>query len=231
MAVRRIRVIAVSPEYQINLGYIARVMKNFGVTDLRIVNPKCKPLGKDAIKYAKHAHEILRKAKFSKSIREAGRGCGILIGTTAIWHKTEASFFNVYGIGAVDEMAAKAHTIGLVLGREGTGLTKEELAECDANVVIPTDKGYPVMNISHALAVLLFSLSGKRSVNPDIKLGGAADREAIVKLFEKELGRRANIRDKKAVVSAFRHILSRSYATKKELGALAVAFSPKFRTR
>ncbi len=57
-----IAVVLVGPEYDMNVGMAARVMRNFGFSDLRIVGPKC-GIGPDAVKYSKHAVGLLRKAR------------------------------------------------------------------------------------------------------------------------------------------------------------------------
>ena len=61
------------------------------------------------------------------------------------------------------ELAAKLNgkegTVALLLGREDCGLNSEELAICDMLVSIPTSSDYPVMNLSHAAAVLFYELS------------------------------------------------------------------------
>ncbi len=44
----------------------------------------------------------------------------------------------------------------LILGRDTTGLTNDEIAKCDDLIKIPTSREYPAMNISHSLAVLLY---------------------------------------------------------------------------
>lgn len=230
--IQNIRVIVVEPEYQINLGHIARVMKNFGVLDLRLVNPRCNPRGADAVKYSKHAVGLLRSAKIQKSIKEAARGCDMIVGTTAVWHKTEGSFFNIYDLESAKKLVSKANSIGIVLGREGTGLSKDELAECGAAIYIDTDSDYGTMNVSHALAVLLYVFrTSRKTALPEQIYAGAKEKAGLVALFRNEVGGRQNIRNKGAVVAAFQHILDRSYPTKKELSAIAVALSPKFRKK
>ncbi|NLX39743.1 MAG: RNA methyltransferase, partial [Methanothrix sp.] len=58
-----------------------------------------------------------------------------------------------------DRLRGTAGEVALLLGREDDGLSREELAACDVVVSIPTSPEYPIMNISHAAAVLLYELS------------------------------------------------------------------------
>ena len=82
----RFKIIIVEPRYQINLGYMARVSKNFGVERLFLVNPRTK-IGGRAIMFSKHAKDLLLNAKVYKSLEQAIIGCDIVIGTTGIWRK------------------------------------------------------------------------------------------------------------------------------------------------
>lgn len=228
-----VRVVLVEPVYQINLGYIARVAKNFGIRKIYLVNPRCKYNGKEAIKYAKHAKDILLNAKICGSIRDATSGT-FLVGTTALWRKTGRSFFNVYTLDNALKLLGrkKEENVSIIIGRDNTGLSKEELSMCNATVFIPTNENYPVINISHALAIILYSFTkGQMSSKYQFESGLYANSneiKAMIKLFSKTIEKRNDIRDKKTVLMAFEHILKRSFATKRELSALAIALSPKY---
>ena len=226
----KIRVVAVEPKYQQNLGYIARVMKNFGIRDLVLVNPKCKYKGSQAIKYSKHAKEILEGAKVAKSLSKASRG--LVIGTTGVWRKADSSFYNIFSLAELREKPSlkRSNDITIVLGRDGTGLEKEEIRDCDCLVFIGADEQYPILNISHALAIILYEFTmptlAKR-YDFDETRAGPEYQKRLITLFDMSVRKNSSIRDKKAVSGAFRRVLKRSIPTKKEINALAVALSPK----
>ncbi|MCL4388180.1 RNA methyltransferase [Candidatus Marsarchaeota archaeon] len=226
------RLVIVEPHYQINIGYMARIAKNFGVNRLWIVNPKCKYNGKNAIKYSKHAHTLVKNARICKSIGEATSGFSV-IGTTAIWQKAYSGMSNVYelsdfvkkfGSGRVKKMA-------LVIGRDTTGLTSEEMSGCDAVVYIGASDSYPTLNISHALAILLYAIKGNVSKAAAEGFGnvyaGSADIEMLLGLFGRFVEANNEIRKKDMVKRAFRHIVERSGPTKSEIATLLVAFGIK----
>lgn len=220
------------PKYQVNLGYIARVSKNFGVNKLSLINPRCNYKGKNAIKYSKHAHELLEKAKICKSIKQLDKG--LIIGTTGVWHKTGESFYNIYKLDEIKSMVAKAEasgrTVTILLGRDDTGLSKEELRECDATVTLETSSEYPILNISHALAIVLYGLSNKRTQKNNKELqADPTYQKRIFELFEMLVKDNPKIRDKKSVNMAFRHVIRRSMPTRKEINALSIALAPKRR--
>ncbi len=226
----KISVAIVEPLYQVNLGYIARAMKNFGVEKLYLINPRCKPLGAKAIMYSKHARDILENAKKVGSISaaKAASGSNIVVGTTGIWEKSERSFYNIYTPNAFAKSYKNARSILLLLGRDDIGLLGKEMEECDAVVTIPTSKAYPVLNVSHALAILLYALL---PINPGYSAAGmlatSRTKKSVNMLFRELVYSNKRIRNKEAVMMAFSHIISRSMPTEKELRALAVALSRK----
>jgi TrmH family RNA methyltransferase len=227
-----LEVAVMEPKYQQNLGYISRVSKNFGIERLIIINPRCNYRGKEAIKYSKHARELLEKAKILGSMKELD--ADFIIGTTGIWHKTNASYYNVYGIDKIPGFVKRIRSAGirvvLLLGRDDTGLSREELRNCDATLFIPTSKDYPVLNISHALAIILSCIAEKGKTGHEFINGLYADSKQqinLFRLFEKSLESKGKIRDRKSVLMAFRHIVRRSVPTRKEISALSIALAPE----
>lgn len=218
-----VKVVFVEPLYQQNLGYGARVMKNFGVGEMRLVRPRCDYKGKDAIKYSKHAVDLIKNARVYKSVREATRDCDIVVGTTGQWFRTEGAYYNVYPSGKLKSIIGNKKA-ALLIGRDDLGLTKEEMRGCDATVFVETNKEYPVLNISHALAILLYELNGNRKELPSHIYSEKKGREGLIRLFENSIKGRQDIRDKKSVAMAFRHVINRAEPTNKEINALSVGF-------
>jgi tRNA/rRNA methyltransferase len=225
-----IEVAVMAPKYQINLGYIARAAKNFGVSKIAIINPRCRHTGKQAIRYSKHAADLLKGATILKSIEELG--ADLLIGTTGTWHKSGASYYNIYSPKQISGLArraesAKGKTV-ILLGRDDTGLEKQEIAACDAVVFIGTNPNYPILNISHALAIILYELTFAE-MGTNYAIGSFyADpsyQGRLLMLFDSIVRGRPNIKNKAAVSAAFRRIIRRSVPTKKEINAISGALS------
>ena len=151
----QLRVVLVEPEYQQNVGYCARTMANFGYDDLRIM--KGIKLGMEAVKYSKHGVGLLKKAKKVKTLKLATRGCSVIIGTTALHGEGRDVLRNaITPKDAAGKLVGTNAQVALLIGREGTGLTKQEIEMCDFVVRIPTSKEYGTLNISHALAIILY---------------------------------------------------------------------------
>src|SRR3972149_1505765 len=147
-----ITIILAEPENDGNIGAIARAMKNFGMKNLVLINPKCDHLSEDAIKRSKHAKDVLRKAKVCKF--EALDDFDVLVGTTAII----GSDYNITRLPITPKELAQninpKADVGILIGREGDGLNEKELNRCDFIVSIPSSKEYPTLNISHACAII-----------------------------------------------------------------------------
>jgi len=228
-----LRVVIVEPLYPVNLGYIARAAGNFGIKRLYLVNPRCSPTSRQALKYAKHSFSLLKNAVVCKSFESAVRNC-FVVGTTALWYKTKDTSYNVYAASKLHKLLNNKNNVALAVGRDDTGLSKEELSKCDATIFIPTSKKYPTLNISHALAILLYELT-KAGFEPEHNLerlyASPAELKVSKDLFKRFVHSKNYIRDKNAVYNAFAHILGRAYPTRKELKALCVAFSANQRRK
>ena len=84
------KIIFVQPEYQLNLGYCARVLANFGYSEMNVVKPKVK-IGKTAVMYSKHGRHLIEGVKVYSSIEEAVEGCDFVVGTSGVLHRGEAA--------------------------------------------------------------------------------------------------------------------------------------------
>jgi len=227
-----ITVVVVSPKYQQNVGYIARISANFGVKKLKFVSPRCNILGKTAIKYSKAGRHLLETASTPHNFWEAIKG-SFSIGTTGIWRKGSAATGSVYTLEDALKIVSKSNSkmLSLVLGRDDTGLRKEEIEQCNIVSFIPADPAYPVLNISHALAIMLYVFSAGKFVDDYSDLGSAyaeqKDKDAISRLFKLFVMKNQKVKNKDEVAESFNRVIQKSNPTKKELNSIAVAISPK----
>lgn len=156
----KIRIVLVEPKYEGNIGSVARAMKNFGFKELILVKPP--PLGDFCRAMASHAADVLDNCKTVDSFEDAVNNSNIIIGTTGITGKTEDEHIRM-PFFTPKELSEKLHgkrgSISLVFGREDIGLSNEEIKKCDMIVSVPTCIEYPVMNLSHAVAIILYELS------------------------------------------------------------------------
>jgi len=155
----------VRPAFALNVGYVARVMKNFGLSRLFLVEPQFTV--SDAIKYASHGADILRNAE-SVSMEELRAKVSYLVGTTARCAKVSSNIpRRCENIRRAAPRILQYEDACILLGRDTTGLTNEEARICDLMVTIRTGTSYETLNISHALAIILYQLSiVKRPLKP-----------------------------------------------------------------
>ncbi len=215
------------PKYQINLGYIARVSMNFGAERLFFVSPRAKLSGREAVKYAKHARALLDSAVVYRTLKDAVRDCDIVIGTTGLWRKAGVNFGNAYSLdGALRRVSkiGKDKKAALLVGRDDIGLKTDEIEMCDIVAHIETNPDYPVLNISHALAVMLYALTkGNFALENRRESVDRHEYDALLTLIERMIKKKQNIRNKKAVMSAFRRMLALSQPSRQEIHALMTA--------
>jgi len=154
-------VILVRPQGPINIGAICRAMMNFGCTRLRLVSP-CKAYKSlEAKKMALSAFHILEQAQIFDTLEQALSDVHSAYGTTRRFGKYRKDFLTPATAGARIQAQKQEHHSALVMGPEDTGLETKDLALCRYFITIPTHDSYPSMNLSHALAVLLYEASLK----------------------------------------------------------------------
>lgn len=155
-----IAVALVEPQYQVNVGHVARLMKNFGLKKLYFVKPHFDEA--EAVKYSTHGKDVLAAAK-PTTLTQLRKKFDVLIGTTAIQATSRLNIvresINTEQLARIIHDGAAGKDFCIVLGRESSGLNNRELAMCDLVAVIDTKTKYRTMNISHALAVLLYEIS------------------------------------------------------------------------
>ncbi len=223
-----VRVVLVQPEYEINIGMAARAAKNFAVTDLALVKPACR-VGFEAIKYAKHSEEVLDNAGTFSSLDQAVKGFDLVVGTTGVVKRFTGSLKHCLSIHQAVPLV-RGKRVALVFGPEGTGLKESELARCDVVIHIPAERAHPVLNLSHAVAVVLYGLfySGKKAGL--YKKADSHNAEYLLGLFEDivdKLGEKTvpKLRNPAKAKTAFRRVLGRCRLADAEVQTLFTVFS------
>lgn len=153
-----IRVVLVEPKYGGNIGAVARAMRNFQAEHLVLVNPR--PMGEEARQRAMRGIDILERARRVDDFDAAVKGADLVVGTSGIDTASAKRFarVSVTPRDLATRLAAMDGTVALVFGREDFGLFDGELAKCDLLVTIPASPAYPILNVSHAVAILLYEL-------------------------------------------------------------------------
>ncbi|RAH13657.1 MAG: RNA methyltransferase [Methanobacteriota archaeon] len=155
----QMKIILVRPSIEGNLGAIARNMMNFGFNNLHLVSPDLS-IGEEARKRAKHARIILENCVIHSKLSDAVKDCSLVIGTSG--KREFGKRIMTRHFISPEEISKKIYLnsgrIAIVFGPEGKGLTQNELIMCDLLTSIPTWEGYPIMNLSHSVSVVLYEL-------------------------------------------------------------------------
>jgi len=210
------RFILVRTEYEMNLGSAARLMANFGQSPLYLVKPDCM-VGFTAKMYAKHATNLLEKAVLCNTLKEATKGCTLVVGTTGVLRRHKDALRHPLMLEEFREKVySQKHSpnapIAIVFGAEGNGLTEEELKACDTLITIPTVHKYPVMNLSHAFATVLYALCGQSKKISHIRLAASeGEKKALMETFERIVGHyRSRLREPDKIELAFKRVMGRA---------------------
>ncbi|MFH1447605.1 MAG: RNA methyltransferase [Candidatus Micrarchaeota archaeon] len=214
------KIIFVEPEYQVNIGHCARVLANFGYGEMNIINPKIK-LGNTAVMYSKHGKELLKKARIYKSIKTATRDCDFVVGTSGVLKRGRRVIRNPLNLEQfLEKVCGSNRRFAVLFGREGTGLVSEEIEQCDLLLSIPASRRYPTLNLSHALAIVLYGLSTTKNYRL-IKNSKRDEKEKLMETFGEITDYFGpHLRNPDKIKMAFRRVLGRSLVSDLEASAL-----------
>jgi tRNA/rRNA methyltransferase len=152
-----VSVTLVEPRGPVNVGHIARLVQNFGVERLYLVEPRV-DLSVAAV-YASHAAEVLDDAIVT-SFGKVRRETELLVATTAVRASKKSNVIRrAVGPDRLHGILSSAKSSSLVFGRDTTGLTNEEIRACDVTLTIDTSPAYRALNIGHAAAIVLYVAS------------------------------------------------------------------------
>ncbi|MBI5458229.1 TrmJ/YjtD family RNA methyltransferase [Methanobacterium sp.] len=222
-----IYVVFVEPETPGNIGFLARTMKNFGLKQMVLINP-C-PLEHDSYYMAMHAREIIYNRQEYPSLEEflKTEEIDFAVGTTG----EAGGSYNIPRIAVTPDNLAQSlnvkGNIALILGREGDGLTNHELELCDVVVSIPTHESYPILNVTHAAAIIFYELFKNERTYPveDLDEASLDEKQDLIKYMDDVLG---NLdyppHKKKNASTVFRRVLGRAFISGREAHTLKGMF-------
>jgi tRNA (cytidine32/uridine32-2'-O)-methyltransferase len=152
-----IRIVLVNTTHPGNIGGAARAMKNMGLAELYLVQPKEYPAPR-AVWRAAGARDVLANATIVESVDEAIADCGLVVGTSARERRIPWPLLNPRECGEKTYLEAEKHKTALLFGREDRGLTNDELQKCHYHVHIPSNPEYSSLNLATAVQVLAYEV-------------------------------------------------------------------------
>lgn len=220
-----IRFVLVRPQHPGNIGATARVLANFGLRDLQLVQPRVEPLHPDAVARAVDGQAVLQRCVVHDTLPTAIQDCHLVVGTSRRTGKHRRHFIPVMELpDRIDPLHAEAR-VAIVLGSEEWGLTNEELMLCHTVVTIPSYAECPSLNLAHAVAILAYELAGRRlhpAVSTARAIATADAMEAMYQHLADALQRigffpHGNVM---ATMRRLRHLIGRSRPTEAEVKLL-----------
>lgn len=145
------------PQDLVNVAHVVRGMKNFGLRDLRLVNPR----EYDAYRVEGIAHQtqdILARVRTFPTLAEAIADCVHVVGFTARGRTAKRNAQRPRE-AAAEVSGVQDGAVALLFGREDRGLSNEALDRCHRVVTIPSDPSYASLNLAHAVLIMLYELA------------------------------------------------------------------------
>jgi tRNA (cytidine32/uridine32-2'-O)-methyltransferase len=152
-----IRIVLVNTSHTGNIGSVARAMKTMGLSQLVLVDPVTKP-DSQASALAAGATDVLHGAGIVDTLAEAIADCGLVIGTSARSRTLDWPLLEPRGAASKLLAESPRYPVALVFGRESSGLTNDELQQCNFHVHIPANPDYSSLNLAMAVQALSYEI-------------------------------------------------------------------------
>ncbi|WP_428059906.1 RNA methyltransferase [Candidatus Avelusimicrobium stercoris] len=218
-----ISIVLVRPRDPNNIGACARAMGNFGLSDLRVVDPY-EPVWRESVS-AVGVNDIMQQAKRCATLDEALQDTAFSMASTAI--KNREIKQEIVPLPSLNErlQVAPEGRVALVFGNEKSGLSGEDIERCDVVLNIPTASKQPSINLAQAVILTCYELSRRPGFKAIRRPGQApeaptdAQKEIFISsadvLFEKSGFKTDFSSDQRKAL--LRHMLSRQGLSREQL--------------
>lgn len=150
-------IILVNPQLGENIGTAARAMANFGLGEMRIVDPRDGWPNKRAGETASGADWVIDGASVHEDLASATGDLHHIYATTARPRDMVKPVMSPEEAAAdMSARMASGQKCGVAFGRERWGLNNDEIALCDTVVMAPVDPEFASLNIAQAVLLLSY---------------------------------------------------------------------------
>jgi tRNA/rRNA methyltransferase len=157
-------VVLVRPYNPANLGAAARACLNFGVSDLRLIEPAA-AADDESRRLASGADAVLDEIRRFDRLEDAVAEFDAVIATSSLRGREEQRFLALFELPSFLASLGDAARVAFVFGPERSGLTEQERSRAAACLKLPTSPEFPTLNLTHAVAVVL-AVAGLSSREP-----------------------------------------------------------------
>ncbi len=222
--------VLVEPAVPENIGASARAIKTMGFSSLRLVKPK-NHLADEARWLAHGSTDVLESAKVYGNFSDSIKDIDFIIGTTAKKRSAKEDYY--HPDQASDILNRKGETVlkaAIVFGKEESGLTNDQLRQCDIVSTIPLHSPYPSINLAQSVMLYAYVFSKLHSQGYSENLIERTDhityaklRSAALEIFEKmDLTKNDNL---------YRRMLERMASASGDDIKLMLSFAKKFKQK
>ena len=155
MSLKNVHFILVKPQMAENIGSVARAIKNFNISKLRIINPRCEWPNQKALATSVGAKDILKSSKIFNSLEKSIADLDIVFASTSRIRKVNKRIISIVDL---KKKINKEKNIGIIFGPEASGLSNDEIKCADYLVKIPTNNKFSSLNLSHSAIIFCFEL-------------------------------------------------------------------------
>jgi tRNA/rRNA methyltransferase len=224
-------VILVEPQLADNIGAAARAMANFGLSRLRLVNPREGWPAERAYVMASGANRTLDQAQVYDSVEAAIGDLNYVFAATARAHDQAKPVVDAAGAALIaSAKIAAGESVGLMFGRERNGLENDEVALADHIITLPVNPAFASLNLAQAVVIIAYEwfkqMSGAQLPFAMPRKSSAAPRQQLLAFFanlEHELEKVEFFRppDKRETMQInLRNIFSRMQPTQQDIQTL-----------
>jgi tRNA/rRNA methyltransferase len=224
-------VILVGPQLGENIGAAARAMGNFGLSRLRLVQPRQGWPNDKARMMAAGADRILEGAALYDSLEAAIADCTFVLAATARAHDQAKPVVSATEAAALmAPRVAAGETVAVLFGRERSGLESDEVALADRIVTLPVNPAFASLNLAQAVVIVAYEWfrlkTGAKLPFAMPEKSAAAPKEQLLAFFaslERELERVEFFRppDKRETMQInLRNIFTRMQPTQQDIQTL-----------
>lgn len=206
-------IILVEPEEPLNVGFVVRAMKGFGLSELRVVHSSWKQIPDPAKRTGVCAVELIDSARIFPNLSSALSDLDFSVALSRRQFDVEIPN---YWLNELPSLIQDFKKCGYVFGRESQGLTQTEINQCHSIASIPILENLS-FNLGQAVAITLYELFGRmqnpKPKNSDSKIATHGQIEALIQLLNKN-----QVDDNRS--KAIRELLHRAIPTETEIKSL-----------
>ncbi|MDH3748729.1 MAG: RNA methyltransferase [Gammaproteobacteria bacterium] len=157
-----IRIVLIGTTHPGNIGAVARAMKNMGLDDLALVQPRYFPHD-EATARASGADDLLQNAMLTESLADAIADCVYVAGASARSRTIDWPCLDAKDAAARLVEESMKGKVAIVFGPEKTGLSNAELDHCDTLLRIPSNPEFSSLNLAMAVQVVTYEIRAAMS--------------------------------------------------------------------